>query len=709
MSVERISSVDFGYAFAPPHRLTVCLPEASHKTLLDVKPGGLRLAWSYDTLADQPYGPYVWPRTQWELELTPLVDGAPMAQSSWRRLEGWLPALENTYRDGRGVVTLTAVGGAEAALVRVDVCNTGSVPHTLALRCVKPGGWAGINPAWADDRAPGDALLAQWTDRADRVLVLGVGAAKTPVVGMNALLMAWDLAPGESATGWLVRPYGAYEEDLDGLRAADWCAAYEEALAAWRELISRAPAFRIPDLGVLDGLKASLADLFVMREPMLGGRLAGTPGTEVYRAGNCYEGAIMAVALDQLGYHAEADAGIRVSLETQEPNGNWTEPRGWARYMWGGSGMKAWAVWTHYQLTGDRAYLEEFYPRLLANARWQEAQRARTRMLGADAPPESGLMPRGMGDAGLMNDDDLFGVFLPHNIWAVFADRVALQAAQVLGRPSDEVSELRRIWVTGRDALLRALELGAITEEEGYRWIPAVAGKTSGSRWGVLNALTPTGLLPADHPLIEGTIRKMVSQISPGGLPVHTGWMVDGMWVAITLDNLAEAHLARGEGDTAVEYLYAVLNHGTPLYTWCEERGQPAGTEKTAGDRQHLWTPLAVVRYLRDAMVLEEGAGLHLGLGVHRRWWLGGPVGVSELPTVHGSVAWELSLDQQTSALRGWAEVTGTPTWVWVHLRLPKGLRVRAIQQGPGELAEDGASLLWRDAHGHAEWVLDVG
>jgi hypothetical protein len=702
------SGVDFGYAFAPPHRLTACTPEASDKTLLDAKPGSLRMTWSYDSLADKPYGPYVWPRTQWELELTPLVDDAPFASSAWRRVDGWLPALENTYRDGRGVVTLTAVGAADAAVMRVEVQNTGSVPHTLALRCVKPGGWAGINPAWADDRELGDALLAQWTDRADRVLVMAVGAARTPVVGMNALTMAWDLAPGESAVGWLVRPYLAYEQDLPALRNADWSVAYERALEAWRELVGRAPVFRIPDSCVLDGLKASLADLFVMREPAMGGHLTATPGTEVYRAGNCYEGSIMAVALDQLGYHDEADAGARVSLETQEPDGNWTEPRAWARYMWGGSGMKAWAVWTHYRLTCDRGYLEELYPRLLASSRWQEAQRERTRVAGEDAPPEAGLMPRGMGDAGLMNDDDLFGVFLPHNIWAVFADKVTLWAAEELDRPAEEVAEVRRIWQVARNALLRALDLGAIVEEGGYRWIPAVANKTSGSRWGALNALTPTGLLVVDDPLIEGTIRKMASRMSPGGLPVHTGWMEDGMWVAITLDNLAEAHLARGEGDEAAEYLYAVLNHGTPLYTWCEERGQPAGTDKTSGDLQHLWTPLAVVRYLRDAMVLEEGNGLHFGLGAHRRWWQGGPVGIGELPTAHGSVAWELALDRDAGVMRGWAEVNGSPAWIRLHVRLPECLRIRSIQEGPGELAEDGGSLLWHGAHGRTEWVLAV-
>ena len=199
-----------------------------------------------------------------------------------------------------------------------------------------------------------------------------------------------------------------------------------------------------------------------------------------------------------------------------------------------------------------------------------------------------------MGDCGLMDDGDLYGVFLPHNIWAVYADRLALEAAEILGRTGD-IDELRQIHDSGRADLLAALDRGAIREGD-YRWMPGVPAKTSGSRWGVLNALHPCQLLPPEHELISGTIRKIESNLSPGGLPIHTGWLADGMWVAITLDNLAEAHLVRHNGDAAARYLYATLNHATPLVTWCEERGPEPGASKCTGDRQHLWTPVAVVR-----------------------------------------------------------------------------------------------------------------
>ena len=111
------------------------------------------------------------------------------------------------------------------------------------------------------------------------------------------------------------------------------------------------------------------------------------------------------------------------------------------------------------------------------------------------------------------------------------------------------------------------------------------------------------------------------SHLSPGGLPVHTGWMADGMWVAITLDNVAEAHLARGNGDAAAATFMRRSTTARPLYTWCEERGQEPGTSKCSGDRQHLWTPVAVVRAIRDSLVLEDGDGLQLALGATAPGW----------------------------------------------------------------------------------------
>ncbi|MCY2928488.1 MAG: hypothetical protein NTV86_03165 [Planctomycetota bacterium] len=556
--------VDFKYAFATPHRLTVALPDSSDKTLLDAHPGWLRMAWTYDNLRDKPLAAFVVPKTEWEVHIKPELDGHPFGQSRWTRAEGWLPVLENVYEDSSVTARLEVAGGATAAIVRVEVANAGKKTRRVALRCEKPGNWSGYNPAWVQPEWDADVLLAGWQDRADRVIVFAVGGDLNPVPAPSTLCLSWTLRPGEHRTAWLIRPYRAYEAALPALRKKNWSREFDSAQSAWRRLIRRAAQITIPDSDVENAFRACLADCFVMREPVAGGAVVGVPGTECYRAPNSGEPLIASVLFDQLGLHKEAAGNAGPFLRLQGRDGNWADPEGWCHYVWGVSGFKAWAIMEHYRLTGDRRYLAAVFPRMAASSRWQESQRKRTRiLLKGKRPLTYGLMPRGMGDCGLMGaDGSFYGVFLPHNILAVFADAMTVEAARILGRKKD-LPVLRRIHTRAIRDLNLAMNDGAMAEN-GYRWIPGVPGRSEGSRWGALYAAFPCRILPPGHELISGTIRKFEARMSPGGIPVHTGWMKDGMWVGITLDNLAEVLLLRADGDAAARYLYATLNHGTP-------------------------------------------------------------------------------------------------------------------------------------------------
>jgi hypothetical protein len=686
--------VDFSYAFATPHRVTLGRPDNSDRTLVDLQPGYLKLAWTYEDLTGFPLASFVTPPAKWKLTLTPQVDGEGIPEGDWSRLAGYLPALHNRYQAPCGAVTLRAVGAESAMLIHVTVENTDAQAHQFMLR-IDSGAW-GENPAWVNPaRWDGDNIVAGWGDRADRVMVMGVGADGYSLCedgmapGPKSMVMVWEVPAGETRTGWVVRPYRAYDVALPLLRTHDWSADADAAVAEWDALLDRAAQVSIPDPGVAEAYRACLADLFIMREPVAGGYLAAVPGTEVYRAANPVEAGIVSVVLDEIGLNEEAFTGYRVIWGIQGADGNWNDPEGWGHLMWASAGFKAWAAWRHWAVTGDRGFLEWVYPHMLANSRFQECERRRTRVGNDDLHPLTyGLMPRGMGDCGLKNDDDLYGYFLPHNIWAVYADKIAVQVAEVLGK-EDDLRQLRAIYDTGRRDLLEALERGAI-EENGFRWIPGTPAKTSGSRWGVLNALTPTGLLPGDHELVQGTLRKIESWMSPGSIPVNTGWLTTGMWVAITLDNVAEAHLELKNSDAAAQYLYATLNHATPLVTWCEERGQEPGTTQCTGDRQHLWTPVAVARCVRDCLVLEDGDGLELALGTDREWLASaGPVGMEGAPTDFGTVSYRLQHDAAAGHITGWValDAHSAPAWVAMHLRLPEGWQLGDVK------ATDGATL----------------
>ncbi|MDD4889366.1 MAG: hypothetical protein PHU85_05510 [Phycisphaerae bacterium] len=196
---ETKMTVDFGYAFATPHRLTVALPNSSDKTLLDVHPGWLRMAWTYDNLLDKPLAAFVAPRTNWEVHIKPELNGRPFRKSRWTRAEGWLPALETVYEDSAVTLRLEAVGGATAAILRVDIANAGKKARRVGLRCEKPSYSVGYNPAWVQPQLPDDVLLAGWVERADRIILMAVGGDAKPVIAPNTVYLAWKLAPGERA------------------------------------------------------------------------------------------------------------------------------------------------------------------------------------------------------------------------------------------------------------------------------------------------------------------------------------------------------------------------------------------------------------------------------------------------------------------------------------------------------------------------------
>jgi hypothetical protein len=398
-------SVTFAYTFGTPHRLTVALPDSSGKTLLDAYQGRLEMLWTYEDLIYYSFKSYSHPVADWKVVLTPTVDGQPFARSTWERVDGFLPVLKNRYQSEGAELVLEIAGASTAAIAKITLANSGTQARTVTLNCEVPGKWTGYNPAWVDHEVAADHLLAGWKAPADQVVMLGIGADEYPLVGSNTVLMRWNLKPGERKEAWLIRPYKNEEAEVAGLRRENWTTPFLTAHQQWTDLLHQASRLTIPDVGVQNAFYACLADLFIMREPMAKGYIATVPGTDLYRAApNSFESAIVTVALDQLGLHSLAELGYRVNLDLQSPDGDWSESKGWGHLMWGASGFKSWAIVEHYLLSGDRAFLERRFPQMLACSRWQEKQRARTRITdsGGQRRLTYGLMPRGMGDAGLM-------------------------------------------------------------------------------------------------------------------------------------------------------------------------------------------------------------------------------------------------------------------------------------------------------------------
>ena len=224
-----------------------------------------------------------------------------------------------------------------------------------------------------------------------------------------------------------------------------------------------------------------------------------------------------------------------------------------------------------------------------------------------------------MGDSGMMNNGDYYGIFYPHNCQSVAADGKTLEAARILGKTED-LAFLTTAYEQAKEDLLTSMRENLV-QEDGYTVIPSVPNVPMSSTYGALYAFYPCGLVDAEEPMIVETAKFIQGkQISEGGLPIGTGWQKEGLWVAMALNNFARAYLRMGKFEDARKFLYPALNHASSFVTWCEERGAEKGSKEITGDRQHLWTPLSVCQYLTEALFFEDDKTVHICAGICPEW-----------------------------------------------------------------------------------------
>ncbi len=69
------TEVTFEYSFGTPHRICICLPQASKKCLVDAKEDGIAVSWSDHDLTAVFMGAMSPPRTEWFIDIKAGTDG----------------------------------------------------------------------------------------------------------------------------------------------------------------------------------------------------------------------------------------------------------------------------------------------------------------------------------------------------------------------------------------------------------------------------------------------------------------------------------------------------------------------------------------------------------------------------------------------------------------------------------------------------------
>ena len=689
-----MNGVDFAFSFATPHRITLSRPASSKKALVDVMPEGIVLKYSNDSCKNSY--PLTWRILNIDVEtfMNVSVDGETIDFDSWHRHESGAPYLFVRGSKNGVSVTVSAIATKSGYVIKTDARNSSSEGREVHIQFALTNLGHVSNKGWVDG-VNNDILLAMSKGRADKVIALGCGADdylmyrftdegtidRPPMSNESFKLQPHSkkkitpylhLSAEEEKCSYIYLPYDAYFKDKESLKAIDFESEISAALDEWKRHLSRSAKFDIPDEGMKHVLNSCIADIFVMREKTgKGGRYAINCGTDVYRSSNSYEPTLAERLIESLGYVREAASDMNVYFEAQNDDGCWASERCWEHEMWGAPYFKASLAYHHYSLSEDRDFLEKIYERMYRSSIFNRDARRSTR--NAERAFERGLMPRGMGDSGLQNGGDFYGVYYPPNFLTVAADMITLKCARILGKIED-IPILEELISEAREALLKSVRENAV-KEDGYIRIPAIAGIPENSTFGCLFGYYPTGLLSADDPLITGTVNYIESkQKSEGGLPMGTGWLRDGIWVAMALDNFAAAYLRMGKVREAREYLYPAANHASPLVTWCEERGNEAGATKKTGDPQHLWTPLSIGAYMVDALFMDRDDGYTLFAGILPEWLDEGAVGVRGLRTSLGKTNLSIKKTQNGYRLRFNCEREPKGN-IYVSIPTPEGAR----------------------------------
>jgi hypothetical protein len=118
-----------------------------------------------------------------------------------------------------------------------------------------------------------------------------------------------------------------------------------------------------------------------------------------------------------------------------------------------------------------------------------------------------------------------------------------------------------------------------------------------------------------------------------------------------------------------------------------------------------------VARFIRDALVMEDGDTLHLARGTDRQWLGSGQrLGAQGMATHFGRVSYEIRYDPQAGHVVGFIETLDAPIpRVTMHIRLPDGGGLDAASTPSGAtLGGNGSTVEWRDLSGKVPFQLRV-
>ncbi len=413
-----------------------------------------------------------------------------------------------------------------------------------------------------------------------------------------------------------------------------------ETTLRWQELLGGAGRMKIevPHRELQASWDANRAHLLALHDgPII------TPGPDLYHSFWLRDGAYMTYALSACGFREEAAELLRGFARMQRRDGAFVSHQG----EWDGTGQALWCMAQHLALYSDRVLAAELRPHVRRGGQW---------IIETLAGSPGGLMPPGVSSEHLGPPDSYYW----DSIWSLAGLRSAeaITRNPAFGRAAARLrSRLASAWATdmaalGREALVgapgRGIDMGMV---------------------GTLAAWFPLRLVPADSPLLEGTLAALEEKLFyKGALLVNTGHSGWGTYLNM---RLAGCRLLQGS-PKGWELMKWLLAHASPTYNW-PEAIHPKSGGGSAGDGHHGWASAEWLMLVR-AMLLEEGEkSITLAPGVPAEWLeRAGEIKVEGAPTRFGTVSYRIEWEDGGRNLQIRAEREGIRKGVAVLWRDPR-------------------------------------
>jgi hypothetical protein len=652
----------------------------------------------------------------------------PVSQRIRTLRGGWLPVVEYDARRGdvRYQFTLFAAtldGKPESPVVdfvRVRMTNTGAAATRARIAfAVRYTGPDGTGRGTGDNRfrrpstarrlgqydQPGVAFDTTWTYgfadgaflRGGKAVYLyptepapelrltpeasGTGRATVEPVRLRvqqttptgAAVYDLVLAPQASRDLVVKLPYTPTDPGdpwLQQVRTADFDTYLASTEAFWRDMVGRGMRIELPEGKVVDAFRANLVYDLLARDKR-GDDYVQTVNEFHYHAFWLRDASYIARAYDVTGYPDIAGQVLAFFAGWQQEDGNFVSQGG----QYDGWGQTLWAYGQHYRLTRDRAFAERVLPAVKRAVDWLHAAR--------DADSMHLVPATTPGD-----NEEITGHVTGHDFWALAGLRGAIDIADGVGDGS-AARTFRREYDDLDKALM--VQLKRSTETTGGYIQPGLDGP-GGQDWGNMMSVYPEQVLDPHDPMVTATLDSTRAKYAEGIMTYG-----DGAWLHdyLTMKN-TETEVIRGDQETALQELYAVLLHTSSTHAGFEYSVRPWGARDFGGNlAPHGWFAAKYRTLLRDMLVREERQDLHL-LSVVSPAWIepGQSIIVTRAPTDFGRVDFRLTALSDTTATLDLApDFTHAPEHVVVHVPWFMSVRSARVDGRPTRVRDGALSL----------------